>query len=60
MDSPFSSFDIPLPTLPTPDTFVFPYPSPYPIQVQLMQTVFRAVEDRKIAIVRFPPQLSTA
>jgi chromosome transmission fidelity protein 1 len=42
-----------LPVLPTPDHFDFPYPHPYDIQLQLMQTVFRAIEDRKIAIVRF-------
>jgi chromosome transmission fidelity protein 1 len=41
-----------LPPLPTPETFDFPYPKPYDIQLQLMQTVFRAIEDRKIAIVR--------
>lgn len=39
--------------LPTPTTFDFPYPNPYPIQLDLMQTVFRAIEDRKIAIVRY-------
>lgn len=43
---------IPLPALPTPDSFPFPYPQPYDIQLQLMQTVFRAVEEGKIAIVR--------
>ena len=47
----FSSLDVPLPSLPTPEAFDFPYPKPYDIQLQLMQTVFRAVEDRKIAIV---------
>lgn len=41
-----------VPALPTPDTFDFPYPKPYDIQFQLMQAVFRAIEDRKIAIVR--------
>jgi len=40
------------PSLPTPERFDFPYPKPYDIQLQLMQTVFRAIEDRKIAIVR--------
>jgi chromosome transmission fidelity protein 1 len=39
-------------SLPTPTSFAFPYPQPYSIQVELMQTVFRAIEDRKIAIVR--------
>lgn len=38
-------------TLPTPTAFDFPYPQPYAIQLELMQTVFRAIEDRKIAIV---------
>lgn len=37
--------------LPTPASFDFPYPQPYDIQVGLMKTVFRAIEDRKIAIV---------
>ena len=41
-----------LPALATPEIFAFPYPQPYDIQLQLMQTVFRAIEDRKIAIVR--------
>lgn len=40
-------------TLPTPAAFDFPYPQPYAIQLELMQTVFRAIEDRKIAIVGF-------
>ena len=57
MDSPTLTSDTSLPTLPTPDAFLFPYASPYPIQVQLMQTVFRAVEDRKIAIVSSPPSM---
>ena len=42
-----------LPSLPTPSYFRFPYPNPYDIQLQLMQTVFRAIEDRKIAIVGY-------
>ena len=46
-----SNLDSVLPPLSTPDTFSFPYPHPYDIQVQLMQVVFRAIEDRKIAIV---------
>jgi len=35
----------------TPDVFPFPYPTPYSIQVDLMRTVFEAIEQRKIAIV---------
>lgn len=41
----------PLPALPVPETFPFPYPQPYEIQLDLMRTVFRAIEERKIAIV---------
>ena len=37
--------------LPTPDVFPFPYPTPYSIQVDLMRTVFEAIEQKKIAIV---------
>lgn len=37
--------------LPTPASFAFPYPQPYDIQNDLMKTVFRAIEERKIAIV---------
>ncbi|WVQ99004.1 hypothetical protein IAU59_006136 [Kwoniella sp. CBS 9459] len=44
----------PVPSLPTPESFPFPYPKPYDIQLQLMQTVFRAIEDGKIAIVESP------
>ncbi|WWC60824.1 uncharacterized protein I303_103400 [Kwoniella dejecticola CBS 10117] len=40
--------------LPTPTSFPFPYPKPYDIQLELMQTVFRAIEDGKIAIVESP------
>jgi hypothetical protein len=40
--------------LPTPDNFPFPYPTPYSIQVDLMRTVFEAIEQKKIAIVRLP------
>ncbi|KAL1410972.1 ATP-dependent DNA helicase chl1 [Vanrija albida] len=43
-----------LPHLPTPDSFPFPYPQPYGIQLDLMRTVFAALEDRKIAIVESP------
>jgi chromosome transmission fidelity protein 1 len=38
--------------LPSPETFAFPYPTPYAIQVDLMRTVFEAIEQKKIAIVR--------
>lgn len=38
--------------LATPTSFPFPFAKPYDIQVQLMQTVFQAIEERKIAIVR--------
>ncbi|OCF40610.1 chromosome transmission fidelity protein 1 [Kwoniella heveanensis CBS 569] len=44
----------PGPSLPTPESFPFPYPKPYDIQLQLMQTVFRAIEDGRIAIVESP------
>ncbi|KAK4687746.1 chromosome transmission fidelity protein 1, partial [Tremellales sp. Uapishka_1] len=40
--------------LETPASFNFPYLQPYDIQLQLMQTVFRAIEDGKIAIVESP------
>ena len=40
-----------LPTLATPKSFPFPYPRPYDIQLDLMRTVFQAIEERKIAIV---------
>lgn len=40
-----------LPPLATPDSFLFPYSQPYSIQLDLMRTVFRAIEERKIAIV---------
>ncbi|WWC89834.1 uncharacterized protein L201_004762 [Kwoniella dendrophila CBS 6074] len=48
------SDDLALPALPTPSSFPFPYPKPYDIQLQLMQVVFRAIEDGKIAIVESP------
>jgi chromosome transmission fidelity protein 1 len=40
-----------VPALSTPDAFPFPYPKPYDIQLDLMRTVFEAIEKRKIAIV---------
>lgn len=39
-----------LPSLPTPDSFPFPYVQPYSIQLDLMRTVFQAIENGKIAI----------
>lgn len=42
-------------TLLTPETFPFPYPTPYGIQVDLMRTVFEAIEQKKIAIVSPDP-----
>lgn len=42
------------PALPTPESFPFPYPRPYDIQLDLMRTVFQAIEERKIAIVGLP------
>jgi chromosome transmission fidelity protein 1 len=42
-----------VPSLKTPEAFPFPYPKPYDIQVQLMRTVFEAVESKKVAIVSF-------
>lgn len=48
-----------IPALATPDTFPFPYPKPYGIQLDLMRTVFEAIENRKIAIV-CPPCLYTS
>lgn len=41
--------------LPTPDSFPFPYPTPYGIQVDLMRTVFEAIEQKKIAIASYIP-----
>ena len=40
-----------LPHLDTPTSFAFPYAKPYDIQLQLMQTVFAAIEQGKIGIV---------
>lgn len=39
-----------VPHLETPSSFPFPF-TPYQIQLDLMQTVFSAIEDEKIAIV---------
>lgn len=51
MADPPSTLPLSLPPLETPERFPFPYPQPYSIQVDLMRTVFRAIEDGKIAIV---------
>jgi hypothetical protein len=40
-----------LPVLETPVNFAFPFPKPYDIQLQLMRTVFSAIERNQIAIV---------
>lgn len=34
--------------------FRFPYPAAYPIQLDLMQAVFRAIEDRQIGLFESP------
>lgn len=46
------SADVVVPTLETPARFAFPFPRPYEIQLQLMQTVFSAIEQSQIAIVK--------
>ena len=40
-----------VPILETPTSFAFPFPKPYDIQLQLMRTVFNAIERNQIAIV---------
>ena len=41
--------------LPTPDAFLaFPYDPPYDIQTNLMQHLYTAIEQRKVAIVESP------
>ncbi|PFH53881.1 hypothetical protein AMATHDRAFT_186475 [Amanita thiersii Skay4041] len=41
--------------LPTPDHFpAFPYDPPYTIQVDLMRHLYRAIEEKKVAIVESP------
>ena len=43
------------PSLSTPDSFpIFPYDNPYDIQLNLMQHLYRAIEDRAIAVVESP------
>lgn len=42
-------------TLVTPDTFdAFPYETPYPIQLDLMATLYSAIEARSLAIIESP------
>jgi chromosome transmission fidelity protein 1 len=42
-------------SLSTPDSFpIFPYDAPYDIQLNLMQHLYRAIEDRVIAVVESP------
>ncbi|KAF9651319.1 DNA repair helicase [Thelephora ganbajun] len=42
-------------SLSTPDTFpIFPYDKPYGIQLSLMQHLYRAIEDKAVAIVESP------
>lgn len=42
-------------SLSTPDSFpIFPYDNPYDIQLNLMQHLYRAIEDRAIAVVESP------
>lgn len=42
-------------SLSTPDSFpIFPYEEPYNIQLSLMQHLYRAIEDRSIAVVESP------
>lgn len=52
-DPPIASTSESLPLV-APDSFSFPYPTPYAIQRDLMQTVFAAIEQSKIAIVQSP------
>jgi len=41
--------------LSTPDTFpIFPYDEPYDIQLNLMQHLYRAIEDKAVAVVESP------
>jgi len=42
-------------SLSTPDAFpIFPYDKPYDIQLSLMQHLYRAIEDKAIAVVESP------
>lgn len=43
-----------VPLLDTPSQYAFPFPKPYDIQTDLMQTVFEAVERKRVAIVSLP------
>jgi len=41
--------------LSTPETFpIFPYDQPYDIQLNLMQHLYRAIEDKAVAVVESP------
>lgn len=41
--------------LPTPDKFpAFPYDPPYDIQADLMQHLYKSIEDKKVTIVESP------
>lgn len=41
--------------LSTPDSFpIFPYEEPYNIQLSLMQHLYRAIEDRSVAVIESP------
>ena len=42
-------------SLSTPDAFpAFPYDKPYDIQLELMQHLYRAIEDKAVAVVESP------
>ena len=42
-------------SLSTPDTFpIFPYDEPYDIQLDLMQHLYNAIEDKAVAVVESP------
>ena len=42
-------------SLPTPETFpIFPYDEPYDIQLNLMQHLYSAIEDKAVAVVESP------
>ena len=42
-------------SLSTPDTFpIFPYDNPYDIQLNLMQYLYSAIEDKAVAVVESP------
>lgn len=42
-------------SLSTPDSFpIFPYDEPYDIQLDLMQHLYRVIEDRAVAVIESP------